>query len=121
MTGPRHTQIREDGAAGARQNSENARDMRDALALRPAQQFVTVEPYTAVGSSSTKIRLAATKRPVCVELVRAAAYYAQCDSLAAVGNANFAWDSTSSSVDVYEPTGLTADTVYTLTFRITEG
>lgn len=120
MNAPRHTQIR-DGAAGAAQNSENWRDLLVELARRPAQSFVTVEPYTAVGSTAAKVRLAASKRPVCVELVRAAPYYAQGDSLAATGNANFAWDSTTLSVDVFEPSGLVADTVYTLTFRITEG
>jgi hypothetical protein len=121
MTGPRHTQIRPDAATGSLQNSENWRDLLDALKQRPAQRYVTVEPYTAVGSSSAKVRLSAARRPLCAELVRAAPYYAQGDPLEAVGNANFAWDSTSSSVDVYEPAGLTADTVYTLTFRITEG
>lgn len=121
MSEPRHTQIRSDSATAAVQNSENARDIRLELGRRPPQRFVTVEPYTAVGSTDAKVRLGATKRPVCVELARAAKYYAQGDSLAAVGNANFAWDSTSNSVDVFEPTGLVADTVYTLTFRITEG
>lgn len=118
--GPRHTAIRNDPATSSRQNAENARDLRDELAGQPKHRIVTVEQYTAVGAVTAKVPLLATKLPVGVELIRAAAYYAQGDQLEARGNANFVWDSTTQTVGVFEPTGLSANVVYTLTFRITE-
>jgi hypothetical protein len=118
--GPRHTAIRNDAAVSSRQNAENARDVRDELAKQPKRRIVVVEQYTAVGASTAKVPILATKLPVGVQLIRAAEYYAQGDPCAAVGNANFVWDSTTQTVGVFEPTGLTANTVYTLTFQVTE-
>jgi hypothetical protein len=118
--GPRHTSISTEPRTAAQQNAENARDTLQALAARPLQRVVTVEMYTATGSISTRIRLAAATRPIAVQLARAAKYYAQDESLAATGNGNFVWDSTTNSVDVFEPSGLTTNTVYVLTFLITE-
>jgi hypothetical protein len=119
--GPRHTAIRNDAATSARQNAENARDLRDGLAALPNQRVVVVEQYTAVGSTSAKIPILATKLPAGVQLIRAAKYFEQGEPLALTPNFNFALDSTTQTVGVFEPSGLTADVVYTFTFLITEG
>ena len=116
----RHTSIRKDSATSARQNAENARDVRDALSRRPTQGVVVVETYTAVGSAAGKVPVPATKPPAGVQLLRAEKYFERGGSVPATGNANFVWDSASKTAGVFEPTGLTANTVYTLTFLVTE-
>jgi hypothetical protein len=118
--GPRHTAIRADGAVSARQNAENARDLRDAFAAVPQQWTAVVEQYTAVGATSAKIPILATRLPAGVQLIRAAKYYEQGEPLPLTPNFNFVWDSTTNTLGVFEPSGLTADTVYTLTFLVTE-
>lgn len=118
--GPRHTAIRSDAAVSARQNAENARDLRDDLEALPKQRLVKVEQYTAVGSTSAKVPLFAAKMPAGVQLIRAAKYYEHGETLTLTPNFNFAWDSTTQTLGVFEPSGLTADTVYTLTFLVTE-
>lgn len=120
MIGPRHTTIDVEPKSAARQNGENARDTRVALATKVAGKLLTVEQYTAVGSTSARIRLGSIGRPAAVLLARAAEFYAQNDPIGAVGTLNFAWDSTTGAIDVYEPSGLAADTVYTLSFLALE-
>lgn len=120
--GPRHVSISGDSRVAAAQNSENARDVLEALNLRPPFRYVSVDLYTAVGSTSAKIPLGASNRPIAVELVRAAPYYDQTAPLSASANSNFLWDATTTpgTVNAYEPSGLTANTVYALVFRISE-
>lgn len=120
--GPRHLSFSGDARIDATRSAENARDTQEALSARSPSRIVSVELYTATGSTSAKIPLGASERPVAVELVRAAPYYDQTASLAAVGNANFVWDATTTpgTVNAYEPSGLAANTVYALVFRITE-
>lgn len=120
MIGPRHTNIRPNAAMAALQNAENARDMRDDLASRPVQRLAVVERYTAVGSTSAKIPIFGSRLPAGVQLIRAAKYFEQNEPLALTPNFNFAMDSTSQSLGVFEPSGLTADVVYTFTFLVTE-
>jgi hypothetical protein len=120
--GPRHVSFSGDAKIDALLSAENARDTLEAFDARPPWRFVFVEQYTAAGSTSAKIPLGAVDRPIAVELVRAAIYSDQAVPLSAVGNANFLWDATTTpgTVNAYEPTGLTANTVYTLVFRISE-
>lgn len=120
MIGPRHTTIDADAARGARENSENWRDTREALKRKLSGSLSTVAIYTATGSTSTKIRVFADSRPSAVVLVCAASLAAPSASLAAVPILNFAWDSTSKALDVFEPSGLSANTQYTLTFLVLE-
>jgi len=118
--GPRHTAIRNDAITASRQNAENARDLRDDLAALPRQRTVVVAQYTAVGSTSAKIPILATKLPAGVQLIRAAKYFEQGEPLPLTPNFNFVWDSTTQTVGVFEASGLTADVVYTFTFLVTE-
>lgn len=119
--GPIHTTIDADPKAAARQNGENARATRAALATKLTGYFTRIERYTAVGSASTKIRLGAGDRPSAVLLAQAAPVSDAAGALAVTPSNNFAWDATTQAIDVYEPTGLTANTVYTLLFLILEG
>jgi hypothetical protein len=118
--GPRHTTIDSKPDAAALQNGENARDTRLALAGRVAGYFASVERYTATGSAATKMRIGAGDRPRAIIPVRVAPVYDEAGSLAVSGNGNFVWDSTTQSIDVYEPSGLTANVVYTLDFLVLE-
>lgn len=120
--GPRHTSFSGDSKADAFRSAENARDTLEALEARLRCRHVFVELYTAAGSTSAKIPLGAVDRPIAVELARAAINSDQAVPLSAVGNANFLWDATTTpgTVNAYEPSGLTANTVYTLVFRIWE-
>lgn len=120
--GPRHTSISSDPITAALQNAENARDTLEALASRLKQRHVTVDLYTAAGSTSAKIPLGASDRPLGVQLIRAAPYYDQTAPLSATGNGNFLWDATTQpgTINAFEPDGLTANTVYTLTYIVTE-
>lgn len=116
----RHTTIDADPRSAALQNSENARDAIAELELRPVQRQITVERYLATASTSTRIRIGAGARPWAVTLARAAKVYGEDEVVAAVMIPNFVWESTSGSIDVYEPSGLTANTEYVLQFLITE-
>ena len=118
--GPRHVSISRDPIVAADQNSENARDTLDALSRRLRQRYVRVEQYTAVGSTSAKVPLGASERPVAVQLVYAAAAADSNAPLGVTGNANFSWDSASQSINAFEPTGLTANAIYTLVFVVME-
>lgn len=120
MNGPRHTTIDADPRSAALQNGENARDTLEALSFRPIQRAVTVPRYTAAGSTSTRIRIGAGERPLFVQLARACLAGAEDAALPAYGTPNFVWESTTKSIDVFEPTGLTANSVYLLQFLITE-
>lgn len=119
-TEPRHTAIRADVAMSARQNAENARDLRDAIGSRPTQRVATVEPYMAVGSTSAKIPIFGSKLPAGVQLIQAAPYYDRGATLPLTPNHNFVWDSASETIGAFEPSGLVANTFYTLTFLVTE-
>jgi hypothetical protein len=118
--GPRHTTIDADARQASLQNSENARDTLDALAARPVQRLVTVALYTATGSSASRIRIGSGARPWSVVPHLIAQAYAQDSAVVCAPVLNFVWDSTTQSLDVFEPDGLTANTVYRLQYVITE-
>lgn len=118
--GPRHTAIRSDASVSARQNAENARDLRDEISAMPRQRTVYVDQYMAVGSTSAKVPIYGAKSPAGVQLIRAAKYFEQGEPLTLTPNYNFVWDSTTQTIGVFEPSGLTANVIYTLTFLVTE-
>ncbi len=100
--------------------SENARATQEALTFRPAVRQVTVERYTAVGSTSTRIRIGSGARPWAVQLVRVCEAAAEDSAVIVTDSRNFVWDSTTSSLDVFEPDGLSANVVYKLQFLVIE-
>lgn len=102
-------------------STEEMRDVREALALKLDARVVTVEPYTAVGSTSARISLSSRERPVAVVLIGAALYFDLSAPLALTPNHNFLWDAGSQTAQVYEPATLTANTVYRLTYLVIGG
>jgi hypothetical protein len=102
-------------------SSEDRRDILDALATKLDARVVTVEPYTAVGSTSAKIALQADKLPLAVVLVGAQLYYDISAPVTLTPNHNFVWDSGTKTAQVYEPATLTANTVYRLTYLVIGG
>jgi hypothetical protein len=120
MSLPRHSTIDANPALAALQNSENARDTLESFALRPAMRQITVERYTATGDIDTRIRIGAGARPWAVLLARCCEAAAEDSAILAVPIYNFVWDSTTDSLDVFEPYGLVANTVYKLQFLALE-
>lgn len=108
---PRHSTLGDWQAA-----SENARDSIEALRARPEMRLITVDRYTATGSTATRIRIGAGSRPWSVTLVRVCEVAAEDGVVIATDSKNFVWDSTTGSLDVFEPDGLTANTAYKLQF-----
>lgn len=100
--------------------SENARATLEELTIRPVFRQVTVDRYTASGSTDTRIRISAIARPWAVQLVRVCEAAAEDDVVIVSDSRNFVWDSTTGSLDVFEPSGLAANTVYKLQFLVTE-
>lgn len=119
--GLRHSTIDRDPGRSHRQLSENARDTQEEIARRVVGRLLSVASYTATGSTASRIRIGAGVRPQGVVPVLIAPVYDAASSLVATPILNFVWDATTQSIDVYEPDGLTADTVYTFTFLVLEG
>jgi len=120
MSGIRHSTFDAEPRALAQQCSEFARDAQAELDRRPVFVPLTVEDYTATGSTSTRIRIGAATRPWSVTLARIAKTYGQDEPVVCTPVLNFVWDSTTQSIDVFEPDGLTANTVYRLQFLVME-
>lgn len=116
MNGPRHSTIDANPVHAALQNSENARDTLEALERRPIRKQLTLERYTATGSTDTRIRVGSGARPWSVTLVRCCEAAAEDGVVVVTPVLNFVWDATTLSLDVFEPDGLVADTVYKLQF-----
>lgn len=102
-------------------SSESERDMRQALASKLDGRVVVVEPYTAVGSTSARIPISASQRPTAVVLINARPYFDQAAPLTLTPNFNFVWEAVSKTAQVFEPSGLTANTVYRLTYQVIGG
>jgi hypothetical protein len=120
MIGPRHTTIDSDARAAALQNSENARDAIEALKIRPPMTQLNVARYTATGSTSTRIPIGAAQRPWAEQLARIALVFGEDQPVVCSPVLNFVWDATTGSIDVFEPSGLTADVAYTMNFCVWE-
>lgn len=101
--------------------TESERDVREALETKLEARVVTIAPYTAVGSTSAKIALSASQLPVAVVLVGARLYFDLGATLTLTPNFNFVWDSGSQTAQVFEPSGLVANTVYHLTYLVIGG
>jgi hypothetical protein len=97
------------------------RDVRDALGEKLEARTVVVESYTAVGSTSAKIPIQANRFPVAVPLIDARSFFDQGGPLTLTPNFAFVWDSRTKTAQVYEPSGLVANTVYRLTYLVIGG
>lgn len=117
---PRHTTFARDPRQLALQAGESARDTLEALRARLPVRAVTVALWAAVGSTSARIPLGAGGRPLAVTLGVVAKAYAQDEPVTCTPTLNFVWDSTTNQVDVFEPSGLTANTYYRFTFLVWE-
>lgn len=119
--GPRHGTIDKAPELSHRQASENARDTQEALDRKVSGHFAIVSRYTATGDSTQVIRLeASARRPLAVILVHAAPVGDPSSPLNPIPGYSFAWDATTKSLDVYEPFGLDANVIYTLTYLVLE-
>lgn len=115
----RHTSFSDKPEVAARQAAENARDANDLFARRVVGYLVTVPRYGAIGVTTAKLKLPQIgKRPAAVLLVRAIETNDPGGNAGAVGSLNFYHDTT--GVGVYEPSGLSADVKYDLTFLVLE-
>lgn len=120
VRGPRHSTISPDSASAAMQNGENSRDVTEALGAKLNARIVTVDRYTAVGSITAKIPLAASDSPLGVQLLTCREVYGGAAAVAALNTPNFDWQATTRAVNVFEPGGLVANTVYQLSFILYE-
>lgn len=120
MTELRHVSITPGKQATAQQAAENARDANIALAERVRGYLVTVLGYAATGATTNRIYLTSTpgRRVKGVLLANARATFDKGSDLGAVGRPNFYHDD--KGIGVYEPSGLTANTQYDLTFLVLE-
>jgi hypothetical protein len=117
MTELRNTSFTGESKADAVLSSENARDTNAALGERLPTLAYQVA-YTAVGATTAMVPVKCSARPFGVLLLNAQLAGGPSDDLGAVGRCNFKWDAATSSAYVYEPSGLTADTAYVLTFLV---
>jgi hypothetical protein len=101
--------------------TEADRDMRQALGAKLDGRVVVVDRYTAVGSTAARIPISASQRPTAVTLINARLYFDSAAPLALTPNFNFVWDAVSRTAQVYEPSGLTANTVYRLVYQVIGG
>lgn len=98
---------------------EMVRDLNLALRRRVLGYTKTVERYSATGSTATQIPLTASDRPPeGVVLIRAVQVDNAGVPIAAVPVLNFYF--ADGAIGVFEPSGLTANTVYNLTFLVVE-
>jgi hypothetical protein len=99
--------------------AEFARDTNNALLRRVLGYTKRVDRYSATGVTSTKIPLTATETPpVAVIMVRAENANDPAVVVPAVTTPNFYF--AQNAIGVYEPSGLTANTLYNLTFLVIE-
>ena len=117
----RNTNFSGDPKADAAMSGENARDTNAALAERVAGSIFGPFSYTAVGATTAEIPIKCPNgRPRGVLLINAFAQSAPSSLVSAVGALNFRWDSVSLNAYVTEPSGLSANTSYGLTYLVVE-
>lgn len=120
--GPRHSTGDLHPEHSARQVSENARDIQDALGRKLSGHLARITRYTASGSASASIPLETSgERPAAVVLVHAAPADAPSSGVPGlVPSLGFLWSPIDGTVRVPEPAGLVAGVAYTLTFLVLE-
>lgn len=117
---PRHVSFSGKARDLAVQNSENARDIAEALGERVTGRLVTVRRYAARGDTAARLYLTPRRgvRPSAVLLVRAYLSGDAGANIAVSPALNFYHDE--KGIGVYEPGGLVPNTQYDLTFLILE-
>lgn len=104
---------------------ENARATQTALKERPVGHYATVASYRATGATTTKIPVgnaappaAPGSQPVAVLLVRIHETSDPAKDLSVTTRLNFSRDG--ATIYVFEPSGLTTNTLYDMTFLVLE-
>jgi hypothetical protein len=118
MTELRHTSFSGEARDDAARSAENARDANVAIGERVLGFVYGPFDYTAQADTTKTIGILCTRRPAGVLLLNAYLSTAPADDLAAVARCNFVWDSVNSVAQVFEPSGLTANSAYNLTFLV---
>jgi hypothetical protein len=101
--------------------SEDIRDVAEALAGKLDARTVVVSSYVAVGSTSARVALASPDQPLAILLIDARLYFDLNAPVTVTPSFGFVWDAGTQTAQVYEPSGLTANTVYQLTFLVIGG
>lgn len=101
--------------------TERDRDGRDALAPKLDARPVVIERYVAVGSTSARIPISASRLPYAVPLIDARLHGDQGAPLTLTPNYSFVWDAATKTAQVYEPSGLSANVAYRLTYLVIGG
>jgi hypothetical protein len=115
----RYTSFPGDPAQLAVRLGEFARDSNNALERRVLGRTKVVQRYAATGSTSTKIALTSLDTPpLGVTLIRAELVTDASTPVLATPTLGFTF--ANNTINVFEPSGLTANTVYNLTFLIVE-
>lgn len=116
----RHISFSKDPKVASEQASENARDANLALSGKVSGYFVQVDSYAAQGLTTVTlpIRAASLKTPKAVLCVNAQATYDPGTTVNASTFRNFTF--ANGSINTFEPSGLTANTMYNLTFLVLE-
>jgi hypothetical protein len=108
-----------DPAALAEQCGENARDTNEALDRKVTGYLKTVARYSATGDTETRLAIAVGSRPpFAIILARANETLNPSAPVACTPTLNFYF--VRGEYGVFEPDGLTADTLYDLTFLVLE-
>lgn len=118
MTELRHTSFSGNATDDALRSTENARDANVAIGERVLGFVWGPFVYTAQADTTKVIGIPCTRRPAGVLLLNAFLGTSPADDLGAVTRCNFVWDAASSVAQVFEPSGLTAGSVYSLTFLV---
>lgn len=118
MTELRHTSFSGNAADDAVRSGENARDTNAALGERVLGFVYGPFDYSAQADTTKTIGIPCARRPAGVLLLNAYLGTAPADDLGAAARCNFVWDATNSVAQVFEPAGLTANTVYSLTYLV---
>jgi hypothetical protein len=115
----RNTNFTGNAEEDAALSGENARDTNAALSERVAGGVFGPFVYVAVGATTAEIPIKCPNgRPQGVLLINCYATSAPSSLVSAVGALNFRWDGGTMNAYVTEPSGLSANTSYGLTFLV---
>lgn len=116
-----HLTFSEDLPTLTSQLTQNTTATVDSLSIRLIGRVVSVVRYSATGATTGKLPIPMRRgfSPYAVLLVRAAATNDPGADLSAVGRPNFTQPD-ATTLHVYEPSGLVANTFYDLTFLVLE-
>lgn len=115
----RFTTLSRDPKVLAEQCGENARDTNEALGRKVTGYLKPVERYSATADTSTTIAIGTGVRPPeAITLVRVMEHGDRGAAVTCTPTYNFYY--VRGEFGVFEPSGLTADTLYDLTYLVLE-